>query len=162
MRIALTVLIGLSLYLIISSCARQSSPMGGPKDEDPPLLLSSSPENEATNSRPTAIELLFNEYIKIENPTKQIIITPKIKSDEVEFLATKNRLSIKLNQDLEDSTTYVFNFQKSVQDITESNPVNNLKLVFSTGSKIDSLKFSGTLSYVFPRQQQDIVDVLVG
>jgi hypothetical protein len=162
MRIALTVFIGLSLYFIVSSCARQSSPMGGPKDEDPPLLLSSSPENEAINTNPAAIELLFNEYIKIENPTKQIIITPKINSDEVEFLAAKNRLSIKLNQDLEDSTTYVFNFQKSVQDITESNPVNNLKLVFSTGSAIDSLKFSGTLSYVFPRGEKDIVDVLVG
>src|SRR5690606_8754294 len=140
----------------------QSSPMGGPKDEDSPLLLSSSPKNESLNSKPTTIDLVFNEYIKIENPTKQIIITPKIQSDEVEFLATKNRLSIKLNQELEDSTTYVFNFQKSVQDITESNPVNNLKLVFSTGSEIDSLKFSGSLSYVFPRDEKDIVDVLVG
>jgi len=136
--------------------------MGGPKDEDSPLLLSSSPKNESLNSKPTTIDLVFNEYIKIENPTKQIIITPKIQSDEVEFLATKNRLSIKLNQELEDSTTYVFNFQKSVQDITESNPVNNLKLVFSTGSEIDSLKFSGSLSYVFPRDEKDIVDVLVG
>src|SRR5690606_34550474 len=38
----------------------------------------------------------------------------------------------------------------------------NLKLVFSTGSEIDSLKFSGKLSYVFPRKEKDIVDVLVG
>ena len=162
MRIVSTVFIALLLYLFVSSCARQSSPMGGPKDEDSPLLLSSSPKNESLNSKPTTIDLVFNEYIKIENPTKQIIITPKIQSDEVEFLATKNRLSIKLNQELEDSTTYVFNFQKSVQDITESNPVNNLKLVFSTGSEIDSLKFSGSLSYVFPRDEKDIVDVLVG
>src|SRR5690606_12100793 len=102
MRIVSTVFIALLLYLFVSSCARQSSPMGGPKDEDSPLLLSSSPKNESLNSKPTTIDLVFNEYIKIENPTKQIIITPKIQSDEVEFLATKNRLSIKLNQELED------------------------------------------------------------
>jgi uncharacterized protein (DUF2141 family) len=67
-----------------------------------------------------------------------------------------------LNQDLEDSTTYVFNFQKSIQDITESNPAENLKLVFSTGNDIDSLRFSGKVSYLFPQKDKFIKDVLVG
>lgn len=162
MKFDLNLLIGLFLFIIAGSCAKQSSPMGGPKDEDPPSLVSSTPQQEATNSNPNDIELLFSEYIKIDNPTKQIIITPRIKSEEVEFITTRNRLQIKLNQELDDSTTYVFNFQKSVQDITEGNPVNNLKLVFSTGNQIDSLKFSGKVSYIFPNQETEIVDVLIG
>lgn len=160
MRIPLFTILGLVSAILLTSCARQSSPMGGPKDEDPPKLISSNPENESINVKPTEIELLFNEYIKVENPTNQIIITPRINTQQVEFSALRNRLQIKLNQELEDSTTYVFNFQKSVQDITESNPANKLKLVFSTGNEIDSLKFSGEVSYTFP--EDEITDVVVG
>lgn len=156
----ISTLLGIALLIFLYSCARQSSPMGGPKDEDPPQLLSSNPENETTNNKPSEIQLLFNEYIKVENPTNQIIITPRINTQQVEFTASKNRLQIKLNQELEDNTTYVFNFQKSVQDITESNPADRLKLVFSTGDEIDSLKFSGSVSYIFP--QNEIADVVIG
>ena len=154
----------LSLVIIVFtvSCARQSSPMGGPKDEDPPKLLSSTPEQEALNISPSIIELLFDEYIKVDNPTKQIIITPKVNTEEIEFTALRNRLQIRLNQELEDSTTYVFNFQKSIQDITESNPAENLRLVFSTGNEIDSLKFSGKIAYLFLQNEKLISDVLVG
>lgn len=162
MKTLLYFLIGIFIFWMVNSCARQSSPMGGPQDEDPPLLLSSTPEKEATNMSPSEIELLFSEFIKIDNPTKQIIITPRVQTEEVQFTASKNRLKIELNQELEENTTYVFNFQKSVQDITEGNPVENLKLVFSTGDYIDSLTFSGKVSYVFPRSQREIQDVLVG
>ncbi|WP_114748315.1 Ig-like domain-containing domain [Pleomorphovibrio marinus] len=146
----------------ILSCAKQSSPMGGPKDEAPPELVTLDPKNETTNISPSEISLTFNEFVKLENPNKQIIITPKINVDEVEFLATRNRVNIKLNQELEENTTYVFNFQKSIQDITESNPIENLKLVFSTGDEIDSLKVSGKIAYIFPPKEKEIKDVLVG
>ncbi|EPR70432.1 hypothetical protein ADIWIN_3571 [Winogradskyella psychrotolerans RS-3] len=69
---------------------------------------------------------------------------------------------ITLNQELEDSTTYVFNFQKSIQDIAESNPAERLKLVFSTGSTIDSLTVSGKVDYWFPKAKEDYEDLLVG
>lgn len=162
MKITLNLSIASLIILLGVSCAKQSSPMGGPKDEEPPKLISSTPEHEATNIKPREIQVLFDEFVKIENPTKQIIITPRIKTEEVEFTAIKNRINIKLNQELEDSTTYVFNFQKSVQDITEGNPAGNLKLVFSTGTEIDSLKVSGRVRYIFPKKQKDIQNVLVG
>ncbi|MEX2568325.1 MAG: Ig-like domain-containing domain [Cyclobacteriaceae bacterium] len=136
--------------------------MGGPKDEKPPILLGSDPKDQALNSNPSEINLTFDEFIKLENPNNQIIITPKIETDKVEFLAIKDRVNIKLNQELEDSTTYVFNFQKSVQDITESNPVERLKLVFSTGNTIDSLRLKGKVDYVFQKNNQEYEDILVG
>ena len=150
------------IILLLISCAKQSTPMGGPKDEDPPKLLSINPTNESLNVKPRTIELEFDEYIKAENPNKQIIITPRIKKEEMEVTAIKNKVFIKLNQDLEDSTTYVFNFQKTIKDITENNVPENLKLVFSTGPTIDSLSFSGKVSYIFPRQEKLMKDVLVG
>lgn len=162
MKLYLTYCIALLINIGIFSCAKQSSPMGGPKDEAPPELVTMEPKNETTNIRPSEVTLTFNEFVKLENPNKQIIITPKVKMDEIEFLATRNRVNIKLNQELEENTTYVFNFQKSIQDITESNPVENLKLVFSTGDEIDSLQVSGKVAYIFPPKEKEIKDVLVG
>ncbi len=150
------------IFLVIISCAKQSTPMGGPKDEDPPKLVAMIPESGSLNSKPKIIELEFDEYIKVENPNKQILITPRINKDEMEVSAVKNKVIIKLNQELEDSTTYVFNFQKTIKDITENNVPENLKLVFSTGSQIDSLTFSGNVAYVFPQKDETMKDVLVG
>ncbi|PRY89801.1 Ig-like domain-containing domain [Mongoliibacter ruber] len=155
-------ILSIIIFIALISCAKQSTPMGGPKDEDPPKLMSISPENESLNTKPSVIELLFDEYVKVENPNKSIIITPRIKKDEMEVTALKNRVVIKLNQELEDSTTYVFNFQKSITDITESNVPENLKLVFSTGPEIDSLTFSGNVAYTFPQKEKKMKDVLVG
>lgn len=150
------------IIILLVSCAKQSTPMGGPKDEEPPELLSITPRNESLNIKPRTIELEFDEYVKVENPNKQIIITPRIKKEEMEVTAIKNKVILKLNQELEDSTTYVFNFQKTIKDITENNVPDNLKLVFSTGPTIDSLTFSGNVSYIFPQKEKLMKDVLVG
>tara|TARA_R110002124_G_scaffold287335_3_gene473232 strand:+ start:12853 stop:14607 length:1755 start_codon:yes stop_codon:yes gene_type:complete len=147
---------------ILGSCAKQSSPMGGPKDEEPPILISSNPINESINVKPEKIDLEFNEYIKLENPSQSIIITPKVEKDKVEFLAIKNRVQISLNQELEDNTTYVFNFQKSIQDASEGNPAERLKLVFSTGETIDSLTVTGKVDYWFSKDNENYKDLLVG
>ena len=148
--------------LVCLSCAKQSSPMGGPTDEDPPKLISSLPADQSTASQPEEIVLTFDEYVGLDNPGKGIVITPKINKDLVEFIALKNTITVLLKQELEDSTTYVFDFQKSVVDISERNPAEKLKLVFSTGNQIDSLNLSGKLRFAFSEGQEDYKNVLVG
>ena len=147
---------------VLLSCAKQSSPMGGPRDEDPPKLISSSPADQSTNIKPDKIVLTFDEYVGLENPAKGVVITPKINKDLVEFTALKNTITVLLKQELEDSTTYVFDFQKSVVDISERNPAEKLKLVISTGSQIDSLNLSGSLRFPFAEVKEDYKNVLVG
>ena len=148
--------------LVCLSCAKQSSPMGGPRDEDPPKLISSLPADQSTAIQPEEIVLTFDEYVGLDNPGKGIVITPKINKDLVEFIALKNTITVLLKQELEDSTTYVFDFQKSVVDISERNPAEKLKLVFSTGNQIDSLNLSGKLRFAFSEGQEDYKNVLVG
>ncbi len=148
--------------LVCLSCAKQSSPMGGPTDEDPPKLISSLPADQSTAIQPEEIVLTFDEYVGLDNPGKGIVITPKINKDLVEFFALKNTITVLLKQELEDSTTYVFDFQKSVVDISERNPAEKLKLVFSTGNQIDSLNLSGKLRFAFSEGQEDYKNVLVG
>ena len=148
--------------LVCLSCAKQSSPMGGPSDEAPPKLLSSSPADQSTSIKPEKIILTFDEYVGLENPAKGVVITPKINKDLVEFVALKNTITVLLKQELEDSTTYAFDFQKSVVDISERNPAENLKLVISTGNQIDSLNLSGSLRFPYSESQEDYKNVLVG
>ncbi|REG83577.1 Ig-like domain-containing domain [Algoriphagus antarcticus] len=136
--------------------------MGGPRDEEPPKVLNMTPNDQSLNTKPEEITLIFDEYIKLDNANKNILITPRINKDEVIITAIKNTLIIELNQDLEDSTTYVFNFQKSIQDLSEGNPAENLKLVFSTGVSIDSLTFSGSVNSYFPGKNDKLEDAIVG
>ncbi len=150
------------LSILSYSCAKQGAPMGGPQDRDPPQVISMNPKDQSLNSKPEKITITFNEYIKLDNPNKNIIITPRINKDEVVISALKNALIIDLNQELEENTTYVFNFQKSVQDLSEGNPAENLKLVFSTGSSIDSLTFSGQVNYYFPKSRETFDDIIIG
>jgi hypothetical protein len=127
--------------------------MGGPTDEEPPKWISSVPADQSTSIKPEKIVLTFDEYVGLENPAKGVVITPKINKDLVEFTALKNTITVLLKQELEDSTTYVFDFQKSVVDISERNPAEKLKLVFSTGNQIDSLNLSGNLRFVFSEEK---------
>lgn len=136
--------------------------MGGPQDEEPPKVLEMTPLDQSLNTKPKEIVITFDEYIKLDNANKNILITPRINKDEVIITAIKNTLVIELNQELEDSTTYVFNFQKSIQDLSEGNPAENLKLVFSTGESIDSLKISGTVNTYFPGRNDKLEDAIVG
>ncbi|UZD21559.1 Ig-like domain-containing domain [Algoriphagus halophytocola] len=136
--------------------------MGGPRDEDPPVVMEMNPIDQSLNSKPEEISIVFDEYIKLDNANKNILITPRVNKDEVIFTAIKNVLKIELNQDLEENTTYVFNFQKAVQDLSEGNPAENLKLVFSTGPSIDSLQVSGNVSSYFPGRNTKDEDILVG
>ena len=148
--------------LLLGSCAKQSSPTGGPRDEDAPMLLESNPVDQSTSIRPEKIVLTFDEYVALDNPSKGIVITPKIQKELVEFSSLKNTVTVLLKQELEDSTTYVFDFQKSVVDISEKNPAENLKLVFSTGPTIDSLYLSGSVRFHFPEDGEVYKNVLVG
>jgi uncharacterized protein (DUF2141 family) len=132
------------VYIIfLISCARQSSPTGGPKDTIPPVLQKAIPRNEAINFKAREIQLIFSEDVILNAPKEQLIVTPTIGKD-YKITARKNAVSITFEDKLEDSTTYTFNFRESIQDITEKNPVRNLQIAYSTGHYIDSLSVEGT------------------
>ncbi len=139
-------IISLFLLLFCLSCANQTQPTGGPKDEEPPTLLTSSPEQGSINVSTDKIELTFNEYVKVENAKEQLIITPRV-DIEYEIKYRKNKAIITFEKLLPDSTTFTFNFREAIVDITEGNSPENLKLAFSTGHFLDSLSLSGNVRF---------------
>ncbi len=127
------------------SCARQSTPQGGPADKTPPKLVSSNPANNQKNFQGRVITLTFSEAVKLNNPKEEIIVAPAV-GKETMFTAKQNRVTIDFKKPLRDSTTYSITFREGIQDLTEGNPADNLHLAFSTGTVIDSLKINGTIS----------------
>lgn len=133
------------LYIpFLFSCARQSSPTGGPKDTIPPVLVKAIPPHEAINFDAKEIQLIFSENVILNSPKEQLIVTPTI-SKEYKIVYRRNTVTITLAEPLKDSTTYTFNFRETVQDITEKNPVRNLLIAYSTGDYIDSLSIEGRI-----------------
>jgi uncharacterized protein (DUF2141 family) len=130
--------------LFILSCARQTAPTGGPKDTIPPILVKAVPYINQTNFKGKELVLTFDEALLLNNPKEQIIITPDIKK-KYDITVKKNVVTLELNTDLKDSTTYTFNFRDAVQDITEKNPARNIKLAISTGPYVDSLIIQGLI-----------------
>ncbi|MFB9077675.1 Ig-like domain-containing protein [Flavobacterium procerum] len=67
------------LALLMMSCAKRGSITGGLKDTLAPVLVSSSPKNFTTDFKGNEITLTFDEYIKLKNTNKQLIISPPLK-----------------------------------------------------------------------------------
>lgn len=82
MRSYITRILGIAMMaLIISSCANRGSPSGGEKDIEPPVITSEKPENFSTNYKGGEIVITFNEYVKIKDLRKQLIISPPMDTD---------------------------------------------------------------------------------
>ena len=134
------------LFLLLTlSCARQTAPTGGPKDTIPPTIISALPKSGTTNVTSKQVELTFDEFVALNNPKDQIIITPDVEK-KYEISARKKKVVIDFENDLKANTTYSINFRDGVQDITEKNSAENLKIAFSTGTYIDSLSISGNVA----------------
>jgi len=94
------------------NCANRGMPKGGEKDTEPPKILKSTPENYSTNFKGKEIEIYFDEYIKLKNLQKQLIISPPMKT-QPEILplgSASKRITIKIFDTLQPNMTYAFNF----------------------------------------------------
>lgn len=134
--------------LALSQCANPLAPTGGPRDEDPPRVIQEeSTPNGQVRFRPEAIELTFDEWVKVQDAFRQIVISPPLAGKyEVKLRKRTVVLSFAEGEVLRDSATYVINFGEAIKDLTEGNPAEDLRFVFSTGDQIDSLTLSGTLA----------------
>ena len=150
------------LVLATVSCAKRGSITGGLKDTLAPILKTSFPKNFSTNFKGTEIKLTFDEYIKLKDLRKQLIISPPMKNEPLILPTNVSKyLSIKINDTLQPNTTYSFNFGQSITDNNEGNPYNQFKYIFSTGAYIDSLSIGGTVKDAFNKEVESFVSVML-
>ncbi len=134
----------LLLLLSFVDCAKKGHPSGGSKDTIPPVIVKSSPPNYSTHFGGDEIEIRFDEYIKLKDLQKELVISPPMKyAPIITPLGVAKSLKIKIVDTLKPNTTYSINMGKSIVDNNEGNEFEYFKYVFSTGSYIDSLKVTG-------------------
>ena len=157
-----TLLIYIILTLVLASCAKRGSITGGMKDTIAPVLKMSFPKNFSTNFKGNEIKLEFDEYIKLKNLNKQLIISPPMKQEPLILPTTASKfMTIKIIDTLQANTTYSFNFGQSIADNNEGNTFNQFKYVFSTGDYIDSLSIEGKIKSAVDKVVESFVSVML-
>lgn len=137
----------LVLTLLLSNCAQQVPPNGGPKDELPPRVLGARPHNKNTGFTADKIVIKFDEYIELRDKD-QIIISPIIKDKLIE--TDKKTIVVSFPRTKpEPNTTYTINFGSSITDNHESATIENYSYTFSTGAFLDSNQIGGTVRNAF-------------
>ena len=138
--------IALLFVLLFTDCAKRGRPTGGLKDSIPPIIIKNSPENYSIHFDEKEIRIYFDEYIKLKDLTKELIISPPFKNQPlITPLSTSKYIKIKIQDTLKENTTYSFNFGKSIVDNNEGNAFKYFKYIFSTGDFIDSLSLKGNI-----------------
>ena len=133
-----------ALTSIISCANRAAGPTGGLKDTIPPVVLRAVPLDGTLNYKKKEIQVFFNENITVDKVTENVIVSPPQKTQPV-VKANGRVLSVVLQDELLDSTTYSILFGNAIVDLNEKNPLTNFTFSFATGPEIDTLKVSGRL-----------------
>ncbi|WP_306351953.1 Ig-like domain-containing protein [Flavobacterium sp. '19STA2R22 D10 B1'] len=151
------------IIALVVSCAKRGNITGGDKDIDPPVMIGSSPENLSTDFKGNLIKIYFDEYVKLKDVQKQLIVSPPMKrAPEISPMGNASRyVTIKILDTLQPNTTYSFNFGQSIIDNNEGNPYQQFKYIFSTGSEIDSLSLTGTIKNAYTKDVESFVSVML-
>ncbi|MFD2517173.1 Ig-like domain-containing protein [Salinimicrobium flavum] len=162
-RTGFRVLLVITLILTLASCAKRGTPDGGPEDTDPPQYVRARPENFTTNFKSNEIRIYFDEYIKMNDPQRQIIISPPMDPrPEITPLGTASKsIRIRINDTLQPNTTYTINFGRSITDNNEGNPLDFFTYAFSTGPYIDSLTVTGNVSDALLKAPDPFISVML-
>ena len=129
-----------SLFTI--SCARMGQPDGGWYDDDPPVVVGSTPEDRATNVNTKKITIYFDEFIKIDNASEKVIVSPP-QLEMPEIKGAGKKIVVELKDTLKENTTYTIDFSDAITDNNEGNPLGNYTFTFSTGEQIDTFEIAG-------------------
>jgi uncharacterized protein (DUF2141 family) len=151
------------IAVILTSCANRGTPSGGEEDIEPPVILKAIPENYSTNFNSDEIIIYFDEYVKIKDVRKQLIISPPMDTDPtiIPMGGASKYISIKIKDTLQANTTYAFNFGQSIVDNNEGNPYPFYRYVFSTGKTIDSLSVKGFVVDALLEEPDTFVSVML-
>ena len=144
---------------VVVGCARMGQPDGGWYDDDPPVVIGSDPVDQSTNVKAKKITIFFDEFIKLEDATSKVTVSPP-QLEMPEINATGKKIVVELKDSLKENTTYTIDFSDAITDNNEGNPLGSYTFSFSTGDQIDTLEVSG---YVLDASNlEPVKGILVG
>ena len=160
MKNSINLFFSILFLLVLVKCAKRTSPTGGPKDSIPPRLINSSPKINTTFFDKDGFTLTFDEYVTLKDVGKQLVVSPPLSSSKYKVYPTtgaSKKISLELSDSLMKNTTYTFNFGESIVDFNESNPIQYLTYILSTGATIDSLYLKGKITDAFEKETETFI-----
>ncbi len=92
------------------------NPDGGWYDETPPHVVGAEPADQGTNVKQRKIRISFNEFVKIDNATEKVIVSPpQLQMPEIK--ATGKTIEVKLLDSLQRNTTYTVVIADGIAEI---------------------------------------------
>lgn len=143
-RTVLALLAASAVMVSLPRCAKVVSPTGGAKDTLAPVMLKSDPAIYSTNFKAKKIVLSFNEYVVLKDFQKEFLVSPPLKNSPETRIRGKS-VEVTLKDTLLENTTYSVYFGNAIVDNNEGNPLKRFVYPFSTGSKLDTMAFAGTV-----------------
>ncbi len=111
------------------------------------------------NTKSNKVEIYFNEFIRIENASEKVVVSPpQLNQPEVTGLGKK--IKVALQDTLKENTTYTIDFSDAIVDNNEGNPLGHYTFVFSTGDKTDTMEVAGKV--LDARNLEPVKGILVG
>ena len=145
--------------LILTGCAKMGQPDGGWFDETPPHVVGAIPAEKSTDVSTRNISIFFDEFIKIDNATEKVVVSPP-QMEAPEIKGAGRRITVELKDSLIPNTTYTIDFSDAISDNNEGNPLGNYAYSFSTGNHIDTMEVAGNV--VEAENMEPIKGILVG
>ncbi|RJP69407.1 MAG: hypothetical protein C4539_07805 [Ignavibacteriales bacterium] len=125
------------ISLILTGCANQLPPGGGPQDKTPPEITFVYPSNGTVNFSDDHFEIEFSEYVTKSTVQEAVFISPAIEST-LDYDWSGTSVKIMLPGKLKDNVTYIVTIGTNVEDINNRNKISqSYSFAFSTGPKID-------------------------
>lgn len=147
-RLLLLLATAIIVALLFPECAKVVSPTGGDKDTLAPVLVHSNPIVNATNFKGNKLTFTFNEYYKLKDHQKKLLVSPPLFMQPTISQKGK-KLVVEISDTLKINTTYTLYLGNAIEDINEGNPIPNFEFAFSTGPTIDSLQIKGKVVDAF-------------
>lgn len=137
----ITAALSIISILIAGGCANIGTPSGGPRDEDPPILVSANPNPGSILVDRNKMTLTFNELVNVKDAFSKVVVSPTSKSVP-RISSSGRRVTIEFDS-LVPNTTYTVDFADAIEDNNEGNKIPSFTYTFSTGETIDTMRISG-------------------
>ena len=96
-------------FLLLVSCAKMGQPDGGWYDETPPKVVGANPADGGVNVNAKKVTIFFDEFIKLDNPTEKVVVSPpQLETPEIKTAGKK--ITVSLIDSLKPNTTYTIDF----------------------------------------------------
>lgn len=125
----------IALCLLLTACAHDRPPTGGPRDNEPLEILSVNPPSSSVNISPERIHFSFNRYVTASSLRNALVFSPAITDYTLNGNGTE--AEIVFRKPLETNKTYTITLNTSLRSSRGNVLLQSYTYAFSTGPEIN-------------------------